>query len=103
MAKKNQQEFVAHITPREEDFQWYPTSSSKAGLVDYAPVRGCMVIKPMATPSGRTSKSPWMSASKATGHENVYFRCSSPSLLLRRPSMWRGFAPEVAPRAAASP
>ena len=47
MAKKNQQEFVQHITPRSEDFsQWYTDVVRLADLVDYAPVRGCMAIKP---------------------------------------------------------
>ena len=48
MGKKNdKQEFVAHITPRSEDFsQWYTDVILKTDLVDYAPVRGCMVIKP---------------------------------------------------------
>ena len=47
MAKKNQQEFVQHITPRSEDFsQWYTDVVKLADLMDYTPVRGCMAIKP---------------------------------------------------------
>ena len=48
MAKnKSQQEFVKEITPRSDDFaQWYTDVILKTDLVDYAPVRGCMVIKP---------------------------------------------------------
>ncbi|MDF2520232.1 MAG: proline--tRNA ligase [Clostridia bacterium] len=43
MAKK-QQEFVKEITPMEEDFsQWYTDVILKTDLVDYAPVKGCMV------------------------------------------------------------
>ena len=47
MARKKEQEFVQHITPRSEDFsQWYTDVILQSGLVDYAPVRGCMVMKP---------------------------------------------------------
>ena len=48
MAKnKPQQEFVKEITPRDVDFaQWYTDVIRKTDMVDYAPVRGCMVIKP---------------------------------------------------------
>ena len=47
MAKKSQQEFVQHITPRDVDFsQWYTDVVRLADLMDYTPVRGCMAIKP---------------------------------------------------------
>ena len=47
MAKKNDQEFVKHITPRSENFsQWYTDVVLQADLMDYTPVRGCMAIKP---------------------------------------------------------
>ena len=48
MAKKDkQQEFVTQITPRSEDFsKWYTDVILRTDMVDYAPVRGCMVIKP---------------------------------------------------------
>ena len=47
MADKKQQEFVKEITPMEVDFsQWYTDVILKTDMVDYAPVKGCMVIKP---------------------------------------------------------
>ena len=49
MAKdtEKKQGFVEHITPRDVDFsQWYTDVILKSELVDYAPVRGCMVIRP---------------------------------------------------------
>ena len=47
MAKKNQQEFVQHITPRSEDFsQWYTDVVRKADLADYSSVKGCTIIRP---------------------------------------------------------
>ena len=47
MAKEKKQEFVTHITPRAEDFsQWYTDVILKTELCDYAPVRGCMIVRP---------------------------------------------------------
>ena len=44
---KNQNEFVEQITSRDVDFaQWYTDVILKTDMVDYSPVRGCMVIKP---------------------------------------------------------
>ncbi len=48
MAK--QKNFVEEITSMDQDFaKWYTDVVKKADLVDYSSVRGCMVIKPMAT------------------------------------------------------
>ena len=47
MGKEQKQEFVTHITPRSEDFsQWYTDVIKQTELCDYAPVRGCMIIRP---------------------------------------------------------
>jgi prolyl-tRNA synthetase len=36
------------ITPRSQDFSaWYNEVVQRAELADYAPVRGCMVIRPL--------------------------------------------------------
>jgi len=52
MAKKNE-EFVAHIAKRSEDFpQWYTDVVLKTDMADYSDVKGCMVIKPYGYPSG---------------------------------------------------
>ena len=45
MAKEKK--MVEAITSMEEDFaQWYTDVVKKAELIDYASVKGCMVIKP---------------------------------------------------------
>ena len=47
MADEKKQGFVEHITPRDVDFsQWYTDVILKSQLVDYAPVRGCMIMRP---------------------------------------------------------
>ena len=99
MAKKSdKQEFVAHITPRSEDFsQWYTDVILKTDLVDYAPVRGCMVIKPYGYALWERMQAELDGRFKATGHQNVAMPMLIPeSLLLKEAEHVEGFAPEVA-------
>ena len=99
MAKKDkQQEFVAHITPRNEDFsQWYTDVILKTDMVDYAPVRGCMVMKPYGYEVWELIQKEMDARFKATGHKNVAMPMLIPeSLLLKEAEHVEGFAPEVA-------
>ncbi|MDR2515542.1 MAG: proline--tRNA ligase [Christensenellaceae bacterium] len=99
MAKqKNEKEFVAEITRREDDIsQWYTDVILKTDLVDYAPVRGCMVIKPYGYGIWELMQSEMDARFKATGHQNVYMPMFIPeSLLLKEAEHVEGFAPEVA-------
>ncbi len=99
MGKKDkQQEFVAHLTPREEDFsQWYTDVILKTDLVDYAPVRGCMVIKPYGYGIWELIQQEMDRRFKESGHKNVYFPMLIPESLLRKEAEHvEGFAPEVA-------
>jgi len=99
MGKKDkQQEFVAHLTPRDEDFsQWYTDVILKTDLVDYAPVRGCMVIKPYGYGIWELIQQEMDRRFKETGHKNVYFPMLIPESLLRKEAEHvEGFAPEVA-------
>jgi prolyl-tRNA synthetase len=99
MGKKDkQQEFVAHITPRNEDFsQWYTDVILKTDLVDYAPVRGCMVIKPYGYGIWELIQQEMDRRFKESGHKNVYFPMLIPESLLRKEAEHvEGFAPEVA-------
>ena len=98
MAKQKPQEFVTHITPRSEDFsQWYTDVILQTGLCDYAPVRGCMIIRPYGYAIWERIQQELDARFKATGHENVYFPMLIPeSLLLKEAEHVEGFAPEVA-------
>ena len=50
---KNNQKMVDAITSMDEDFaQWYTDIVKKAELSSYTSVKGCMVIRRMAMPSG---------------------------------------------------
>ena len=98
MAKKNQQEFVQHITPRSEDFsQWYTDVVKLADLMDYTPVRGCMAIKPYGYGIWELIQQQLDAEFKRTGHQNVSMPMLIPeSLLLKEADHVEGFAPEVA-------
>jgi len=75
MAKEKKQEFVTHITPRDEDFsQWYTDVILKTELCDYAPVRGCM-IAPTATRFGSAFRRKWTSASRKRVIKMCISRC----------------------------
>ena len=96
--KGKKQGFVEHITPRDEDFsQWYTDVILKSELVDYAPVRGCMVVRPYGYAIWERIQEEMDTRFKATGHQNVYMPMLIPeSLLLKEAEHVEGFAPEVA-------
>lgn len=93
----NEQKFVKEITPMEENFsQWYTDVILKTDMVDYSPVRGCMVIKPygFSVWEGIQRVTDWRF--KKTGHKNAYFPLLIPeSFLEKEASHFEGFAPEV--------
>ncbi len=97
MANK-EEKFVTHITPREEDFsQWYTDVIKKTDLVDYSPVKGCMVIKPYGYGIWENIQKELDTRFKETGHKNAYFPMFIPeSLLQKEAEHVEGFAPEVA-------
>lgn len=98
MAKDKEQAFVTHITPRDQDFpQWYTDVILQAQLCDYAPVRGCMIVRAYGYAIWERIQQELDARFKATGHENVYFPMLIPeSLLLKEAEHVEGFAPEVA-------
>ena len=89
---------VAAITSMDEDFaQWYTDVVTKAELVGYTSVKGCMVIKPAGYAIWENIKNELDRRFKATGVENVYLPMFIPeSLLQKEKDHVEGFAPEVA-------
>ncbi|SVD56165.1 uncharacterized protein METZ01_LOCUS409019, partial [marine metagenome] len=62
------------VTPQSKDYAaWYTDVIIKAGLADYGPVKGTMVIKPYGYALWENIKRSLDSMLKATGHENAYF------------------------------
>ncbi len=86
------------LTPRAEDFSaWYNELVLKAELADYAPVRGCMVIRPAGYGIWERMQRQLDDMFKATGHVNAYFPLLIPESFLKKEAQHvAGFAPEVA-------
>ncbi|WP_048340993.1 proline--tRNA ligase [Clostridium novyi] len=82
----------------DEDFaKWYTDIVKKAELVDYASVKGCMIIRPYGYAIWENIQKYLDTKFKETGHENVYMPMFIPeSLLQKEKDHVEGFAPEVA-------
>ncbi len=90
--------FVKDITDKSENFRkWYTDVILAAELADYAPIKGCMVIRPYGYGIWELMKGLLDERIKETGHENAYFPLFVPeSLLAKEADHIEGFAPEVA-------
>src|SRR5574341_576718 len=86
------------VTPQSVDYsQWYTDVVLKADLADYAPVRGCMIIKPYGYELWEGIRAGLDKRFKATGHKNAYFPLFIPeSFLKKEADHVEGFAPELA-------
>ncbi len=96
MAKN--EKMVKAITSMDEDFaKWYTDVCIKAELVDYASVKGCMIIRPYGYAIWENIQHIMDGMFKQLGHENVYMPLFIPeSLLQKEKDHVEGFAPEVA-------
>jgi len=94
----NNEKMVKSITSMDEDFaKWYTDVVIKAELVDYASVKGCMIIRPYGYAIWENIQRLMDGMFKETGHENVYMPVFIPeSLLQKEKDHVEGFAPEVA-------
>ncbi len=88
----------AAITPREKDYsQWYLDVIQAAQLMDYAPTKGCMVIRPHGMGIWERIRDDLDRRFKETGHVNAYFPLLIPkSFLAREAEHVEGFAKECA-------
>ena len=89
---------VKSIPRKAEDLsEWYTQVCLRAELVDYAPVRGCIVLRPYGFAVWENIREQFDRRFRATGHENAYFPLLIPeSLLAREAEHVEGFAPQVA-------
>ena len=89
---------VRAITGRDEDFaKWYTDIVTKADLIDYSSVRGCVILRPYGYAIWENIQRILDGKFKETGHENVYMPMFIPeSLLQKEKDHVEGFAPEVA-------
>ena len=86
------------VTPQTEDFsRWYTDVVQKAEMADYAPVRGCMVIRPYGYALWENIHDALDRRFKETGHVNAYFPMFIPmSFFAKEAEHVEGFSPELA-------
>ncbi len=86
------------LPTRSENFsEWYNQLVLKAELADYAPVRGCMVVRPNGWALWENIQQALDRRFKATGHVNAAFPLFIPkSFLEKEKEHVEGFSPELA-------
>src|SRR5512137_2597368 len=86
------------LPSRSEDFsEWYNELVLRAELADYAPVRGCMIVRPYGWAIWENIQQALDRRFKATGHVNAAFPLLIPqSFIQKEKSHVEGFSPELA-------
>ncbi|HET7010549.1 MAG TPA: proline--tRNA ligase [Anaerolineales bacterium] len=86
------------LPSRSENFsEWYNQLVLKAELADYAPVRGCMIVRPYGWALWENLQAALDRRFKATGHVNAAFPMLIPkSFLEREKEHVEGFSPQLA-------
>ncbi len=86
------------LPSRSENFsEWYNQIVLRAELADYAPVRGCMVVRPYGWALWENIQDSLDRRFKETGHVNAAFPLFIPkSFLEREKEHVEGFSPELA-------
>ena len=86
------------LPTRAEDFnEWYNQLVLRAELADYAPVRGCMIVRPYGWALWENIQQALDRRFKATGHVNAAFPLLIPkSFIEKEKHHVEGFSPELA-------
>ena len=89
---------IEKLPRRNENFsEWYNQLVLKAELADYAPVRGCMVVRPYGWTLWENITQALDKRFKDTGHTNAAFPLLIPmSFLEKEKDHVEGFSPELA-------
>jgi prolyl-tRNA synthetase len=89
---------VGVTVKKSQDFsEWYTEVILKSGLADYAPIKGCMIIREDAIAMWEKIQEVLNKKIRATGHRNVYFPMFIPEGFLKKEAEhFEGFTPEVA-------
>ncbi len=91
-----QKELGITVKKSENFSEWYTQVVVKSGLADYAPVKGCMIIKPLGFAIWEKIQSIFNQMIK-NEVKNVYFPLFIPEKLLKKEAQhFEGFSPEVA-------
>ncbi len=83
---------------KSEDFsEWYTEVVLKSGLADYAPIKGCMILREHSYAIWERIQDVFNKKIRESGHKNVYFPMFIPeSFLKKEAEHFAGFVPEVA-------
>src|SRR5207302_11069198 len=94
----DEEKYVEEIIDQDDNFsQWYNQVVRKAELADYAPVRGCMIIRPYGYAIWENIQQLMDARFKATGVLNAYFPPLIPrSSIEQQADHIEGVAPELA-------
>ena len=89
---------MAKITSRSQDYsEWYLDVIREADMADYAPVRGCIVVKPYGWSLYENMRDYLDKRFKDTGHSNAAFPMFIPMSFLKKEAQHvQGFSPELA-------
>ena len=86
------------ITIKKDDdlSEWYTQVITKAGLVDYSPVKGFIILKPYGYKIWEIIKESLDRKLQESGHQNGFLPIMIPeSLLSKEKEHFKGFTPEV--------
>lgn len=88
---------IGITTRKEDDFsEWYIQVVTKAGLIDYSPVKGFIVLKPYGYRIWEIITESLDKKLKESGHQNGFLPILIPeSLLSKETDHFKGFTPEV--------
>ncbi|HEX5186399.1 MAG TPA: proline--tRNA ligase [Nitrososphaeraceae archaeon] len=88
---------IGITTKKSADFsEWYTQVVTKAGLIDYSPVKGFIILKPYGYRIWEIIKEILDKKLKEYGHENGFLPILIPeSLLTKEKNHFKGFNPEV--------
>lgn len=98
MKKENQEFEKEQLTKKSEDFaKWYTDVILKSELADYAPVKGCQVVRPYGFSLWENVRNVLDGMIKAAGVKNTYFPLFIPEASLEKEKEHiEGFSPELA-------
>jgi prolyl-tRNA synthetase len=97
MREKKEEVMELKVKKSENFSEWYSQVVVKSGLADYAPISGCMIIKPYGFAIWEKIREWFDGVLKSTGVSNAYFPMFIPETFLRKESEhFEGFVPEVA-------
>src|SRR3989344_88321 len=95
---KKQEKDIGITADKEKSFEeWYPQVALKAEIADYAPVKGCMVIRPYGYAIWQNIMDYFNNRLKQLGVKNAYFPLFVPEKFFKKEAEHaKGFIPEVA-------